>query len=171
MELAYMPWFSDRAGSAGGSRLAPPTGAAFHVRDRVGTPMLLISRLNSPACTPPANASPTPLRAPTHGSGPPWSLAFRCRTFPFLVPCRFIPAHHEGTEDTKTHEDSRAPWSLPAQIKIDVAGRAGRDSICQSLRASPCSSCLRASTHSDKIAGVPHRPGQNLWPPAQSPTG
>src|SRR5258708_37057662 len=91
-------------GVSGGSRLAPPRSAAFHVRDRVGTPMLLISRLNSPACTPPANASPTPLRAPTHGSGPSWSLAFRCRTFPFLVPCRFIPAHHGGTEGTETHE-------------------------------------------------------------------
>src|SRR5258708_27281040 len=88
-------------GVSGGSRLAPPRSAAFHVRDRVGTPMLLISRLNSPACTPPANASPTPLRAPTHGSGPSWSLAFRCRTFPFLVPCRFIPAHHEATKGTK----------------------------------------------------------------------
>src|SRR5258708_17064502 len=101
-------------GVSGGSRLAPPTSAAFHVRDRVGTPMLLISRLNSPACTPPANASPTPLRAPTHGSGPSWSLAFRCRTFPFLVPCRFIPAHHEATKSTKDARRSCSQAPTPS---------------------------------------------------------
>lgn len=46
-----MPWFSDRAGSAGGSRIAPSAVWPSTLSDGVGTPITLISRLNSPACT------------------------------------------------------------------------------------------------------------------------
>src|SRR5437879_3779820 len=38
MELPYMPWFSDRAGFPGGSRLAPPTMLPSALHDDVGTP-------------------------------------------------------------------------------------------------------------------------------------
>ena len=42
--------FSDRAGSADGSRITPPTMLPSGLYDGVGTPNTLISRLNSPAC-------------------------------------------------------------------------------------------------------------------------
>ena len=51
--------------------------AAFPVRQRGRQPERVISELNSPACTPPVNASPPPLtrgRRMTRGHG--WSLAF-----------------------------------------------------------------------------------------------
>ncbi len=43
--------FSDRAGSPGGSRIAPPAMLPSGLFNGVGTPNSLISRLNSPACT------------------------------------------------------------------------------------------------------------------------
>jgi len=43
--------FSDRAGSADGSRIAPPAILPSDLFNGVGTPVSLISRLNSPACT------------------------------------------------------------------------------------------------------------------------
>ena len=43
--------FFDRAGSADGSRIAPPTMLPSASVNGVGTPKPLISRLNSPACT------------------------------------------------------------------------------------------------------------------------
>jgi len=46
-----MPWFSDRAGSPGDSRIAPPAMLPSDLFDGVGTPVSLISRLNSLACT------------------------------------------------------------------------------------------------------------------------
>ena len=46
-----MPGFSDRAGSADGSRIAPPAMLPSAYLNGVGTPNSLISRLNSPACT------------------------------------------------------------------------------------------------------------------------
>jgi len=46
-----MPWFSDRAGSADDSRVTPPAVLPSAFLDNVGTPISLISRLNSPAYT------------------------------------------------------------------------------------------------------------------------
>ena len=46
-----MPRFSDRAGSTGDSRITPPAMLPSASVNSVGTPELLISRLNSPACT------------------------------------------------------------------------------------------------------------------------
>ena len=46
------------------------------------------------------------------------SLALRCRTPSFLVPCRFIPAHHEATKSTMTHEEG---W--PDALAISPEGR------------------------------------------------
>jgi hypothetical protein len=50
MEIPYMPWFSDRAGSPDGSRIAPPAMAPSGLFNGVETPNFLISRLTSPAC-------------------------------------------------------------------------------------------------------------------------
>jgi len=46
-----MPWFSDRAGSTGDSRITPPAMLPSGLLNGVGTPVSLISRLNSLACT------------------------------------------------------------------------------------------------------------------------
>jgi len=46
-----MPWFFDRAGSSGDSRIAPPAMLPSSLLNGVGTPVSLISRLNSLACT------------------------------------------------------------------------------------------------------------------------
>jgi len=43
--------FFDRAGSTCGSRVAPQLMLPSGLVNAVGTPMSLISRLNSPACT------------------------------------------------------------------------------------------------------------------------
>jgi len=43
--------FSDRAGSTSDSRIAPPVMLPSALLNNVGTPISLISRLNSPACT------------------------------------------------------------------------------------------------------------------------
>ena len=51
MEIPYMHRFSDRAGSPGGSRIAPPAMLPSGLFNGVGTPNSLSSRLNSPACT------------------------------------------------------------------------------------------------------------------------
>jgi hypothetical protein len=51
MEIPYMPWFSDRAGSPDGSRIAPPAMLPSGLVNGVGTPNSLFSRLNSLACT------------------------------------------------------------------------------------------------------------------------
>jgi len=51
MEVPHMHRFSDRAGSAGNSRIALPAMWPSALSDGVGTPITLISRLNSPACT------------------------------------------------------------------------------------------------------------------------
>jgi hypothetical protein len=51
MEIPYMHRFSDRAGSVDGSRIAPPAMLPSDLLNGVGTPISLISRLNSPACT------------------------------------------------------------------------------------------------------------------------
>ncbi len=61
MEVPRMPWFSDRAGSPG---LAPSAAGdvAFHLLDSVGTPIVEISRLNSPACACPCQRFATPSR-------------------------------------------------------------------------------------------------------------
>jgi hypothetical protein len=51
MEIPYMHRFFDRAGSDGSSRMTLPTVWPSALVNSVGTPMSLISRLNSPACT------------------------------------------------------------------------------------------------------------------------
>ena len=57
-----MPWFSDRAGPASGSRHSAAGDVAFHLLDSVGAPIVAISRLNSPACTCPCQRFATSLR-------------------------------------------------------------------------------------------------------------
>ncbi|MHB1903694.1 MAG: hypothetical protein ACYCTG_06275 [Ferrimicrobium sp.] len=47
-------------------------GVAFDVLDRLGTPIALISRLNTWPARAPVNASPSPSRTPTHDSGSSW---------------------------------------------------------------------------------------------------
>jgi hypothetical protein len=56
-----------RSGACDGA----PVRIAFHVKHRVGTRDTL-SRLNGWPMHSPADASPTPSRAPAHGSGPMW---------------------------------------------------------------------------------------------------
>ena len=51
MEIPYMHRFFDRAGSANGSRITPSPMLPSALFNSVGTPITLISRLNSPACT------------------------------------------------------------------------------------------------------------------------
>ena len=59
-------------GAVEGLAIALPDVLPSALRDGVGTPMCVISRLNtSPACAP-VNASLAALRAPTHDSGSPW---------------------------------------------------------------------------------------------------
>jgi hypothetical protein len=56
-----MPWFSDRAGSPGDSRITPPAMLPSGLLNGVGTPVSLISRLNSLACTYPCQRFATVL--------------------------------------------------------------------------------------------------------------
>jgi hypothetical protein len=56
-----MPWFSDRAGSASGSRIAPPAVLPSTLFT-VWAPRIGISRLTSPACTCPCQRFATPSR-------------------------------------------------------------------------------------------------------------
>ena len=92
-EIPCMRRFSDRAGSADGSRVAPPAMLPSSLFDGVGTPDSVISRLHSPACTYPC---PT-LRQPPCGRwrmarGRRGSLLLRRRALPSPSPCRFTPA-------------------------------------------------------------------------------
>jgi len=57
-----MPWFSDRAGPTGSSRIAPPAVLPSTLLDSVSTPIVVISLLNSPACTCPCQRFATPSR-------------------------------------------------------------------------------------------------------------
>src|SRR4029077_1287501 len=65
-----------------------PVRIAFHVIHRVGTRDTL-SRLNGWPMHSPADASPTPSRAPAHGSGPMWiatpSSWWTCTTYSLPV--------------------------------------------------------------------------------------
>ena len=88
-----MQRFSDRAGSADGSRITPPAMLPSAHSDSVGTPKRLISRLNSPACRYPCQRFAAALADDDAWLGATVvSLLLRCRTLPFLSPCRFIPA-------------------------------------------------------------------------------
>jgi hypothetical protein len=90
--LRACTWFSDRAGSAGSSRIAPPAmlPSASGTASAPRTP--LISRLNSPACTYPCQrfACPRGRRRMTRGHR--GSLPFDVERSHLLPPCRFIPA-------------------------------------------------------------------------------
>ena len=68
--------------------------------DNVGTPMTMISRLNSPACTYPCQrfARPRGRRRMTRGHR--GSLLLRCRALSSPSPCRFIPAHLHLSQST-----------------------------------------------------------------------
>lgn len=57
-----MPWFSDSAGSGSPLAMARRPVLPSPPFYKVGNPIEVISELNSPACTPPVNASPPPLR-------------------------------------------------------------------------------------------------------------
>jgi hypothetical protein len=62
MKIPHMPWFSDRAGSPDGSRIAPPAMLPSALANDVGTLNSLISRLNSLACTYPCQRFAAPSR-------------------------------------------------------------------------------------------------------------
>lgn len=57
-----MPWFSDHAGPPSDSRPHATSGVAFRLLDSVGTPITLISRLNSLAYTHPCQRFAAPSR-------------------------------------------------------------------------------------------------------------
>src|SRR5713101_722930 len=62
--------------------IAHPSVLPSAMRNDVGTPVAIISQLNTrPACAP-VNASPAALRLPTHDSGPGWfATPFLCDSF------------------------------------------------------------------------------------------
>lgn len=62
MELAYMPWFSDSVDPVTTLAIACHPVLPSLSSHEVGNPIKVISELNSPACTPPVNASLPPLR-------------------------------------------------------------------------------------------------------------
>jgi hypothetical protein len=64
-----MPWFSDSAGPITSLAITRRTVLPSPSLYKVGNPKKEISELNSPACTPPVNASPPPCGKPTHDSG------------------------------------------------------------------------------------------------------
>ena len=55
-----------------GARDGAPVRVAFRVANSVGTRVIALSRLNGWPMHSPTDASPTPSRVPTHGSGPMW---------------------------------------------------------------------------------------------------
>lgn len=57
-----MPWFSDSAGPVTPLAIARRPVLPSPSDYKVGNPIEVISELNSPACTPPVNASPPPSR-------------------------------------------------------------------------------------------------------------
>ncbi len=73
--------------------IAHPSVLPSAMRNDVGTPVAIISQLNTqPACAP-VNASPAALRLPTHDSGPGWLATPFLVTLSFTTPHLFIPAH------------------------------------------------------------------------------
>jgi hypothetical protein len=57
-----MPWFFDSAGPETFLAIAQRPVRPSLSDNEVGKPEWVISELNGPACTPPVNASPPPLR-------------------------------------------------------------------------------------------------------------
>ena len=55
-----------------GARDDAPVHVAFHSKHSVGVPGVVFSRLNTQPMRTPVNASPSPLRGPTHDSGTVW---------------------------------------------------------------------------------------------------
>ena len=70
MEIAYMRRFFDSAGSPGCSRITPPAMLPSGHVDGVGSPIALISRLNSPASTHPCQRFAVALTGANTDSGP-----------------------------------------------------------------------------------------------------
>jgi hypothetical protein len=64
-----MPGSTTTPGRAS-TRADAPTHVAFRYHDDVGTRDTVLSRLNGWPVYSPADASPSPSRAPAHGSGP-----------------------------------------------------------------------------------------------------
>ncbi len=92
MEVPYMPWIFDHAGSTNGSRKRRQRCCLPPLVQR-GHPDRIISRLNSPACTYPLSTLRHALagrRRMTRGRR--GSLALRRRAPASLPPYRFIPA-------------------------------------------------------------------------------
>ena len=72
-----------------GARAGAPRRVAFRLINGVGVRDFLISRLNGWPVPSPADASPLPSRADTHGSGPMWlatpSSQWTCTTYSLPV--------------------------------------------------------------------------------------
>jgi len=62
MELAYMPWFYDSAGSMTSLTITRRPVLPSPPNHKVGNLIKVISELNCPACMPPVNASLPPSR-------------------------------------------------------------------------------------------------------------
>lgn len=93
-----MPWFFDRAGAHQQLARNVASSVAFRSFDNVGTPIPLISRLNSPAYTYPCERFAHALADADASLGVNrGSLALRCRAFSSPSPCRFIPALRNST--------------------------------------------------------------------------
>ena len=71
--------------------IAHPSVLPSAMRNDVGTPVAIISQLNTqPACAP-VNASPTALQLPTHNSGSGWlATPFLCDSFIHILCDSFI---------------------------------------------------------------------------------
>lgn len=109
-------------GVRGGLALAPARDVAFRRSDSVGTPDSVISRLNSLACTFPCRRFTGPLTGrPCTARGHRGSLALRCRTPPFLTPCRFIPALQNFLDFSPTLETHWATFDLRSVALPDPA--------------------------------------------------
>ena len=68
----------------------PPILPSAMLND-VGTPVAIISQLNTLPALPPVNASMAALRLATHDSGQDGSLRLSCMTLSFTTPRRFYP--------------------------------------------------------------------------------
>ena len=120
-----MPRFSDRAGSPSDSRITPPVmlpSASIH---SVGTPIALISRLNSQPARPLPTLRRRPHERPRMTRGHRRSLLLRCRELSSPSSCRFIPAHEwalpRGPDDVRRAD--RQPRRAHDRRRANIAVR------------------------------------------------
>lgn len=89
-----------------GARAGAPRRVAFRLINGVGVRDFPISRLNGWPVRSPADASPLPSRADTHGSGPMWvatpSSQWTCTTYSLPVSRR---TNYPGGSDLRSYHD------------------------------------------------------------------